>query len=256
MCLILFGYRVHPRYTLVVAGNRDEFYARPSAPMGFWEEAPGVLAGRDLQAGGAWLGVSREGRFAAITNYRDPDQVRADAPSRGHVVSDYLQGREPPLAYLQQLAHRGDDYNGFNLLVGDIQGLFYYANQGTAPQPVAPGYYGLSNRLLNTPWPKVQKGRRRLAALLQQQTEVQPQQLLELLQDKTQAADENLPSTGVSLEWERILSPLFIESPHYGTCSSSVLQVDTDNQVEVMEKTWADGSIRRFRLQWPEAAAD
>lgn len=256
MCLILFGYRVHPRYTLVLAGNRDEFYARPSAPMQFWEEAPMLLAGRDLQAGGTWLGVTQDGRFAAITNYRDPDQVRADAPSRGHLVSDYLKGKQSPLAYLQELAHRGDAYNGFNLLVGDTQGLFYYSNQGTAPQPLAPGYYGLSNQLLNTPWPKVQKGRNRLAALLQAHLEVQPEQLLALLQDKIQAADEHLPSTGISLEWERILSPLFIESSHYGTCSSSVLQVNVDNGVEVMEKTWADGSIRRFQLQWPTALTD
>lgn len=253
MCLILFAYRTHPRYQLVMAGNRDEFYERPTEPMAFWKDAPDVLAGRDLQAGGTWLGITRSGRFAAITNYRDPDNVKADAPSRGDLVSRYLTCPDTPQDYLEQLASYGDNYNGFNLLVGDTHSVFYYSNyHSVEPRQLAPGYYGLSNHLLDTPWPKVEKGRCRLQRLLNAHEPPQSEDLLAMLEDRTQAADEELPNTGVSLEWERLLSPLFIESPHYGTCSSTILQVDIDNQVEIAEKTWADGQERHFHLQWPK----
>lgn len=254
MCLILVAYQVHPHYQLVMAGNRDEFYDRPTAPMAFWNDAPDILAGRDLQAGGTWLGVSRTGRFAAITNYRDPMNVRSDAPSRGDLVSNYLKSQDGPQEYLEQLAHHGDNYNGFNLLLGNTQGLFYYSNYHKAgPGQLAPGYYGLSNHLLNTPWPKVERGKRKLQRLLDvHQPPPRTKDLLTILQDRTQTADEALPNTGVSQEWERILSPLFIESPHYGTRSSTVVQVNANYQVEITEKTWTDRGIRHFSLQWPK----
>jgi uncharacterized protein with NRDE domain len=236
-----------------MVGNRDEFYERPTAPMAFWNDAPDVLAGRDLRAGGTWLGVTRTRRFAAITNYRDPHHVRADAPSRGDLVSRFLTSQTEPQDYLKQLAPYGDRYNGFNLLVGNIHSLFYYSNyHSVGPQQLAPGYYGLSNHLLNTPWPKVEKGRSRLQQLLNAHKPLQTEDLLGILEDRTQAADEELPSTGVSREWERLLSPLFIESPHYGTCSSTILQVDINNHVEITEKTWADKQVRQFRMQWPK----
>jgi uncharacterized protein with NRDE domain len=253
MCLILFAYQTHPAYQLVMVGNRDEFYERPTAPMTFWQDAPHVLAGRDLQAGGTWLGITRTGRYAAITNYRDPNSVRSDAPSRGDLVSRYLTSQDEPQNYLEQLVPYGDNYNGFNLLIGDTHTLFYYSNYESAgPQQLTPGYYGLSNHLLDTPWPKVERGQRKLKKLLNADRLPQTEDFLAILKDQTQAADEELPNTGVSLEWERLLSPLFIKSPKYGTRSSTVLQVDANYQVEVTEKNWANREVRHFRLQWPK----
>jgi len=248
MCLILFAYRTHPRYRLVLAANRDEFHARPTAPMAFWDDAPAVLAGRDLAAGGTWFGVDRQGRFAAVTNYRDPQQVKPDAPSRGALVSDYLTGAESAWDYLQRLAPHGGEYNGFNLLVGDAAGLFYYSNRGTAPMALKPGVYGLSNHLLNTPWPKVEHGRHGLAALLTTEVEPTLDDLLTLLTDRTPAADQDLPNTGVSFDWEKLLSPLFIESPTYGSRSSTIFFMESDGTCRIAEKTWADGTLREFRL--------
>jgi uncharacterized protein with NRDE domain len=250
MCLILFAYQAHPCYPLLVAANRDEYYVRPTAPMAYWQDIPELLAGRDLQAGGTWLGITRSGRFAAITNFRDPRSVLPNAPSRGHLVSDFLKSRESGRAYLERLLPQGGTYNGFNLLLGDGKELLYYSNQDGAPQTLQPGIYGLSNHLLNTPWPKVERGRWMLAALLEGNAVPSPDDLLGLLQDHTRAADEALPNTGVSLAWERILSPLFIESPDYGTRSSTILCVDQQGKVTVTEKTWDDGSLRTFQLQW------
>ncbi len=254
MCLILFAYRAHPRYELLLAANRDEYYSRPTAPLGFWDEAPDLLAGRDLVAGGTWLGVTRDGRFAAITNYRhSAAQVRPDAPSRGPLVSDYLKGGELGWDYLQGLLPNAADYNGFNLLLGDSSGLFYYSNQGGEPQLLEPGLYGLSNHLLNTPWPKVEWGRRGLATLLDREAEPDTAALLSLLEDRQRAPDEELPDTGVGLELERVCSSLFIESSDYGTRSSTILRVSRQSQVTLLEKTWDDGSIREFCLQWPKS---
>ncbi len=248
MCLILFAYRSHPEYELLLAGNRDEYYDRPTAPMAFWEDAPELLAGRDLAAGGAWFGVTRNGRFAAITNYRDPSTLRPDAPSRGPLVSDYLRGRESAREYLQNLLPRAAVYNGFNLLLGDAEGLYYYSNRGGAPRALEPGLYGLSNHLLSTPWPKVERGIKGLAGLLREATEPDAAALLRLLEDRRRAPDHLLPNTGVDLEWERLLSPLFIESPSYGTRSSMVLRIDRQGWIEVTEKSWPEGRIRAFHF--------
>lgn len=254
MCLILFAYRWHPDYPLVLAANRDEFYDRPTAPLAFWPENPALLAGRDLAAGGTWLGVSRQGRLAAITNYRDPANFRPQAPSRGPLVSDFLQGQEPAQAYLQQLQPRAADYNGFNLLLGDDQGLHYYSNQEDEPRVLGAGLYGLSNHLLNTPWPKVERGKRGLATALSRSADLVPETLWHVLGDRTQAPDEALPATGVSLDWERALSPLFIATAGYGTRSSTLLWIDAQHQVTVQEKSWPQGELRTFQLQWPPIA--
>ncbi len=250
MCLILFAYQSHPRHPLLLAANRDEFYVRPTAPMAYWEDVPELLAGRDLQAGGTWLGITRGRRFAAITNYRDPRSVLPNAPSRGHLVSDFLKSRESGQTYLERLLPRGSAYNGFNLLLWDGKELLYYSNQNSSPQALQPGIYGLSNHLLNTPWPKVERGRRKLGALLEEGAVPSTEDLLGLLEDRTRATDEALPNTGVSLAWERMLSPLFIESPDYGTRSSTILRVDQQGKVTVAEKTWDNGSLREFQLQW------
>ena len=240
MCLILFAYRQHARYRLVLAANRDEFYGRPTAPATFWEDAPDLLAGRDLKSGGTWLGVTRAGRFAAITNYREPDVRLEDAPSRGELVAGFLQSEQAPEAYLDDLASSADSYNGFNLIIGDAKRMGYFSNREGTVRILEPGVYGLSNHLLDTPWPKVKKGRRLLEAHLDSD-KIDDAALLDALNDPAPAPDAALPDTGVGLAWERALSPLFIQSPDYGTRASSVLLIRHDGAVTFAERTFEAG---------------
>ena len=238
MCLILFAYRVHPDHPLVLAANRDEFYDRPTAPLDFWEDLPGVLAGRDLKGRGTWMGVDTAGRWAAITNFRDPANLKADAPSRGRLVTDYLSGSRPPRRYLEQLRPQSRRYNGFNLLVGDRSEVFWFSNRDGRIQRLRPGLYGLSNHLLDTPWPKVAKGKRRLRRLAAKRGPIPSDAVFDLLADPTPAPDRDLPATGVSLGWERQLSPLFITSPAYGTRSSTLLLTGHDGSLQMTERTF------------------
>jgi uncharacterized protein with NRDE domain len=255
MCLILFAYRTHPDYELVVAANRDEFYARPTAPLAFWDDAPEVLAGRDLQAGGTWLGITRAGRFAALTNYRDPARLLPEAPSRGRLVGTCLRDAAPARTALDRLAPTAAAYNGFNLLLGDGEGLYYFSNLTGDYRTLAPGWYGLSNHLLDTGWPKVRRGLTALRQALDRRRDPDPDDLLSLLTDRTPAPDAELPRTGVPLDWERWLSPLFIDAPGYGTRSSTVLLADATGRARMVEMTWEDGSRREFHLDWPLARA-
>ena len=241
MCLILLSYKQHPVYPLVFAANRDEFYDRPTAPAAFWEDRPGLLAGRDLKEGGTWLGVTRGGRMAALTNYRDPVSVKAQAPSRGWLVRDYLLGRDDTDQYLKRLIEKADTYNGFSVILGDAFRLYYYCNRNGVME-LTPGLYGLSNALLNTPWPKVERGKRKLGALLLQTDHPPPEELFSILKDPSRPDDGQLPDTGIGLEWERILSPMFITSPIYGTRSSSLLLVDQKRHVTFIERTYNGGS--------------
>jgi uncharacterized protein with NRDE domain len=252
MCLILFAYRAHPRYPLVVAANRDEWFRRPTAPAGFWSDAPEVLAGRDLEAGGTWLGVTRGGRFAALTNFRDPATLRDDAPSRGALVSDFLTSSTDADAYLRSVRRDADRYNGFNLVLGDQTSLRYFSNREGDARALHPGIYGLSNHLLDAPWPKVRAGKARLGALLD--GEIDAEALLDLLDDSQVAPDAELPRTGVPLELERALSPRRIRAGDYGTRSSTVLLVAQDGEVSLLERSFdasgAESSVvrERFRL--------
>lgn len=245
MCLIIFAWQAHPRYRLVLAANRDEFRDRPAARADFWPETPGLLAGRDLKGGGTWLGVTREGRLAAVTNYRDPRSYREGAPSRGHLVTEFLRGDLSPATFLDGLRHGGEGYNGFNLLAGDREELWYYSNRGGAPAEVAPGIHGLSNHLLDTPWPKVERGREALARLLAGGREPATEELFALLADRAQAPDQFLPDTGVGIERERLLSPLFIDAPGYGTRSSTLLLVGHDGAVTFIERSFDSPGIPR-----------
>jgi uncharacterized protein with NRDE domain len=237
MCLILFSYRTHPSFKLILAANRDEFYARPSEPPAFWKEAPNLLSGRDLVAGGAWLGITRSGRLAAITNYRNPASVMKNAPSRGKLVRDYLMGEEPPLEYLLQVQREAEKYNGFNLLIGDTEALFWYSNRSGSPLEISPGIYGISNRLLDTDWPKVVRGKELLVPIFSE-SNPSPEELFRVLRDETAAPDGMLPSTGVTLELERMLSPIFIRSPAYGTRSSTLLFIGNDDHVVFLDRTF------------------
>jgi len=240
MCLILFSYDDHPRYRLVVAANRDEFFGRPTQPARFWNDASHVLAGRDEKAGGTWMGVTRHARWAAITNYRDPSPRTDDARSRGHLVADYLKEQAEPADYLGRVAEEADRYNGFNVLVGTLDTIGYYSNRDGAARRLAPGLYGLSNHLLDTGWPKVERGRKKMRRVLDQD-EVAPEEIFDLLHDTTQPDDERLPDTGIGLAGERVLSPMFIEGDRYGTRSSTVLLIDRAGHVTFVERTFDQG---------------
>lgn len=242
MCLIFFAFKIHPDYKLILAGNRDEFYARPTAPAAFWENNPCLLAGKDLKAGGTWFGITRNGRFAGITNYRDPKSIKKDSPSRGLLVSRFLTGIDTPSSYLSGLNKGADRYNGFNLILGWKDELFYYSNRGKGIVRLDPGIYGLSNHLLDSPWPKVVKGKSAFAGLISQTTIPGPDEFFKILDDREPPPDRDLPDTGVGLERERMLSPAFISSPDYGTCSSTLLFIDRDDRVTFMERTFIRGS--------------
>ncbi|MFZ0611201.1 MAG: NRDE family protein [Desulfobacterales bacterium] len=266
MCLILFAYDTQPGYRLIMAANRDEFYLRPTAPLAAWADAPEVYGGRDDKEGGTWLGVSRKGRISALTNYRDPAHQLSQAPSRGLLTSRFLAGDDPAAAYLEQVAQAARHYNGFNLLTGDRTGLWYFSNRGRDIARLPPGLYGVSNHLIDTPWPKVSQGKKRLKALLERRAGWDVEDLFALLADRAVAPDKDLPDTGVGLTRERTLSPLFIASPDYGTRSSTVLLIETSGPVTFAERTFTaenpSGETRTtarcevFTISpWPSTAA-
>jgi uncharacterized protein with NRDE domain len=237
MCVIFFAHGVHPKYHLIVLANRDEFYDRPTAPAARWIDHPTVYAGRDLVAGGTWLGVNDDGRFAAVTNFREPGWPKGTR-SRGHLVSEYLVGHIETQEYFNKVQEASAEYSGFNLIGGEAGGeIYYFSNRGDGVQGLEPGTYGLSNHLLNTRWPKVSSGLERFAELLATD-DVSTKACLQLLSDDTLAADEDLPDTGIGLEHERVLSSIFIRSPNYGTRSSTVVKFDNDGMYEFEEKTF------------------
>jgi uncharacterized protein with NRDE domain len=252
MCLILFAYQSHPRYKLIFAANRDEYYNRPTAPAGWWEEAPFLLAGKDLKAGGTWLGITKKGKIAALTNYREPEHRHPDAPSRGPLVSDYLLSDMSVAAYLEALRAKENKYNGFNLILGDTDHLYYYSNRENQNRrnPLEPGLYGLSNGHLNSPWPKVVKGKQMLEQQVLNAPEISLEILFSILGDTAAVPDEQLPDTGVGIAIERVLSPLFIKVPGhgYGTRSSTVLLVDHDNRVTFEERSFVPPGENKWQF--------
>jgi uncharacterized protein with NRDE domain len=238
MCLILVAWQAHPEYPLVVAANRDEFFKRPTAPASFW---PGgkVLAGRDLEAGGTWMGTTVDGRFAALTNFRAPDLHRVGAASRGQLVADFLGSKDTPIAWLDRHGKDAARYNPFNLLVGDRHTLACFSSTDEKTRVLAPGIYGLSNHLLDTHWPKVGVAKSALSSALTALPDDRP--LFDLLHDDSVHPDDTLPRTGVSLEWERLLSAAFVKAPGYGTRSSTVLIVSRGGTPVFDEQTWLEG---------------
>jgi uncharacterized protein with NRDE domain len=238
MCLILFAYKHHSRYPLIVAANRDEFYARPTESAGFWEDHPHILAGRDAKYGGTWMGITRNGRFAAVTNYRETDTKPEHALSRGIMVSDFLQGSTQPGHFLDNIMKQRDQYNGFNLILGDPGGLYYCSNRKNGPEEIEPGIHALSNHLLDTPWPKSVQGRQYFSAVVENNTVIDHDSLMDILLDRTIADDDQLPDTGFGKQWERVLSPVFITSQAYGTRNSSVILVDYQDHVTLAERSF------------------
>jgi uncharacterized protein with NRDE domain len=242
MCLIVFAWQVVPGAPLIAAANRDEFYERPTSPAGAWPEHPQVFAGRDLLAGGSWMGITQEGpngpKFAAITNIRGPQERRTDAPSRGALVADYLAGDLNAADYIASIAPGADAYNGFNLVLGDRDHLIWYSNRGAEDErngrQLEPGIYGISNGLLDAPWPKVVRTKAQFASLLCQGA---PEDAyFEMLADTTRAADMRLPDTGIAIDLERVLSAVCIETPGYGTRTSTVVKLYASAPAELHER--------------------
>lgn len=247
MCLIAVAWRARADLPLVVAANRDEWRDRPAEPAHWWPGHPQILAGRDLRAGGTWMGVTRGGRFAAVTNFRDPADRRSTAKSRGMLVTEFLQGSGPPEDFLAGLATRASEYNAFNLIAGDGASLWYYGSREGVGRPIEPGVHALSNHLLDEPWPKVVRARSRMRAAL---LDADPAPaLFDLLSDAEGAADDALPDTGVGVEWERRLASALIPGEDYGTRASTVLAVSASGEMRFEERTRnAEGNVTQITL--------
>lgn len=237
MCLIFLSLNNHPTYKLVVAANRDEFYNRKTAPASFWKDHTNIVGGRDLEAMGTWMAMSKQGKISLVTNYRDLTNIKPQAPSRGQLVTDYLLENRSPKDYLEHVETKGKAYNGFNLIVGSAAELYYYSNYKGGVEKIESGLHGLSNHLLDTPWPKVTRGIEKMKTLLAS-TKIDPVKLFDLLYDDQRAPDEKLPDTGVGLERERMLSSMFIKSPNYGTRCSTVVLVDQNDNVHFIERVY------------------
>lgn len=252
MCLLVFAWQPGAARALVLAGNRDEFHDRPAAAADWWDAR--IVGGKDLRAGGTWMAACRDGRFAVVTNYREPLAEGRGPRSRGELVSNYLLGQEHPADFARAVAARAQEYGGFNLLLGSPEALVYLSNRGRGPELLDPGVYGLSNHLLDTPWPKLARTRARFEAWLAADDD-DPEALFEMLADREPAAPEELPDTGVGPEFERLLSPPFIVSPHYGTRCSTVIRLHGDRSMEFLERRFdaegqpAGNSSFRFELE-------
>lgn len=253
MCLILLAVKAHSRYPFVLASNRDEFRDRSTDPAHFWEDCPQILAGRDRSGNGTWLGVSLGGRVAGLTNIRNPREFSSFKPSRGGLVSSFLAREEAPASFLE--SKRQGDYNPFNLILGELEEPFFFSSKEGELVGIEPGIHGLSNASLDTPWPKVLRGKAGMAEILEQE-DIRPDDFMPLLQDRSRPDDRDLPDTGVGLELERFLAPIFISGQSYGTRSSTVILADSRGTVRFHERTydggtqngapWAGAPVREF----------
>ncbi|MBO1112983.1 NRDE family protein [Bordetella petrii] len=243
MCLAVLALHSVAGVPVLMAANRDEFHARPTQAAAAWPGRPAIYAGRDLRAGGTWMGVDERGRFAVVTNFRDPLHILADAPSRGALTEDYLRGTLSPADYAAAVHQRGARYNGFNLIVGDAATAWYVSNRDGAPRALPPGIYAVSNHLLDTPWPKLARTKAAFEQVLRQAPQPDLPALYATLFDRTPADDASLPDTGIGLARERLLSSPFIISPDYGTRGSTVLALHADGRGELHERRYGpDGA--------------
>lgn len=251
MCIIALAYQQHPDYPLLLAANRDEFFARPTAAAHWWQNH-NLVAGQDLQAGGTWLGISRSGRVAALTNFRDPQAMRCNAPSRGKLVSDFLSGDESTEDFVARLMPDLAQYNGFNLLLFEAGKLFYVSSVEQRSEQLPAGLYVVSNHVLDTPWPKVERLKQ---GMLQQLAapQLDAEMLFELLSDRQQPPDSQLPDTGIGLEWERRLGSIFVAAPGYGTRASTLLQIHQQCHAELIERSFDANGVasdtQQFRFE-------
>ena len=237
MCLITFAYQQHPNYPFILVANRDEFYARPTSAMHYWEDSPEILAGRDLQQMGTWLGINKAGRFAAVTNVRDGRFTGDNLRSRGELTREYLSSPQSASDYLDALESHKETFGLFNLLIADNTGLYYSSNRAADPKKLTPGIYGLSNAQLDTEWPKVVAAKAALTQAIQHTT-LSSEDLRHVLHDSRVAPDEQLPDTGIAYEWEKLLSSAFIHSTNYGTRATTVLLQQRDGTTTLHEMSF------------------
>jgi uncharacterized protein with NRDE domain len=238
MCLLVLAWLKHPRYRLVVAANRDEFHERPAAPLNWWGDGVAILAGRDLVAGGTWMGVNRDGSFGAVTNFREPSRTALPGvPSRGTLVPRFLAGNTTPADFIERLRESAAEFAGFNVIAAGSRSLVYYSNRAAGvPRALEPGVYGLSNHELDSPWPKLTRLRERLAAQINRSGEPEIATLFDLLADREPADDPTLPATELPTDIERAISAPFVLHPSYGTRCSTVLLAGHDGRVVTAER--------------------
>ncbi|MDY0131139.1 MAG: NRDE family protein [Desulforegulaceae bacterium] len=242
MCLIVFSYRQNKDYPLIIAANRDEFYKRKTKTLDLIEENPLVISGKDLESGGTWMGINRKTKkFAAVTNYRDPSKIMDDAKSRGIIVSSFLKKDEEPLSFLERLKKEKDIYNGFNFILGSTESLYHYSNINDQITQITPGLHAVCNHLLNTPWPKVIRAKKISQKSFESEDIVESS--LEMLKDDKLYKDSELPETGMGIEFERLLSPIFVKSETYGTRSSSVILVDKNQNIRFKERAFLEKGL-------------
>ena len=235
MCLIWFSYQNTPGFRLLLAANRDEFFARATTPLA-WRD--GILAGWDEEGGGTWLGINRLGQLAALTNYRDPARQRPNPPSRGAIILAFLRSGQSAAAFLQGFRQQAESYNPFNLLLFDGHEMLFFSNAGDGAKRVTAGVHALSNRFLDSDWPKTRRIKELLAPVVLAPSQIKAEEFFAALADRRQPEDEELPKTGVGIEWERILAPVFIESTSYSTRSSAVVAITDDGRIDFYERTY------------------
>lgn len=253
MCLITFAYKSHPVYSLILLTNRDEFYDRPSAPMQFWDSQPSILAGQDSMHGGTWLGLNKDGKFAAVTNFRDGFNVKPNAKSRGYLTRDYLKMDLSAVDYIQRIQPVQESFGDYNLLLGDATGLYYHSNRTGSVEKLSSGIYGLSNALLDSPWPKLLKVRHALSEQIEQQ-HLDIDRLEEIMSDEAAAEDNQLPDTGISYELEKLLSSIFIKSENYGTRVTTLFLQKRNGETTIIERNREPGHYKerqKFCLNVP-----
>ena len=238
MCLITFAFNAHPDYRFILTANRDEFYARPTSVAGWWEDHPQVFGGRDLHAMGTWMGIHKNGRFAAVTNYRDIKNTKSSTKTRGNLPTDFLLSTDSPEVYASKVQKKGHEYDGFNLIVFDEE-MAYAGNYSEDSCQLGFGIYGLSNALLDTPWPKVKKAKSAFEHLIQKNFKLED--LIEMIDDSETAVDESLPNTGLDYDREKAFSAMRIRTPDYGTCCTTAVRIDYEGNVEFMEKSYPVG---------------
>lgn len=241
MCLILFSWDNHPKYKLILAANRDEFYDRPTDTIHSWSENENIIAGKDLTGGGTWMGIHNHNKFTALTNHRNPARVIKNPPSRGDLTLDFLSSDVKEFDYYQDKKDFLEQYNGFNLLVGSFQEMGYFNNVDGQYTALSSGIYGLSNAVLDTPWPKLAKAKTAFTRVTKNENP-SIEEMYQILQDKTLAADEDLPQTGIPYEWEKAISAIYIEKENYGTCCSTILTVTHEGEGEIHELSYPVGN--------------
>lgn len=252
MCLIVFSVNEHPNYKLVMSANRDEFLERPTEHAHYWKEHQEILAGKDLRNGGTWLGINKNGNLAALTNYRDPKKINPQAPSRGNITKNFLLNHTEPTAYTNLLEKQGATFNGYNLLLRYASKMYHYSNVSKTLTELSKGTFGLSNALLNTSWPKVEEAKARLAQALSNDL-IDLQQLTDMMQLHHIPEDDKLPSTGVPLEVERLLSPMYIKMKGYGTRCTTALTIDHENVLKFQETNYNEHfevtDVKKFEFE-------